>query len=293
MTSIVQAVNVILAEYNFPLTLRQIYYRLVSSNLIPNKLSAYKQLSKTLVKARENSEVDDTKIEDRARQVLKAPQCYEDPEEYVDCVKRWFKESGLDYKADLWADQDTFVEVWVEKDALSRLIEQAAKPYRVTVCPSRGYSSYTYIKRMAIDDRLSDIDKPIIILDFGDHDPSGLQMTEDLERRLVNYGEGLDIEVKRIALTIKQVKQYKLIPNPTKLADPRSQAYVAQYGDECWELDAIEPRELQRLVKDAIEEHLDREVWENSLEQEEKDRTNLTESFANATIEVKDPGGSP
>lgn len=328
--SIVQAVNAILAEYDFPLTLRQIYYRLVASGLIPNKRSAYNQLSKTLVKARENNEVNDTRIEDRARQVLKAKEGYDNPEQFTETMEKWFRGAGATYTANLWADQDAFVEVWVEKDALSRVIAQAADPYRVTICPSRGYSSYTYIKRMAIDDRLSDVDKPIIILDFRDHDPSGIQMTEDLQRRLTKYGGGiaaeiknllgvdfhglfrdsgipanitakatsdfrnehpeanvgLDITVQRVALTIDQVKQYKLIPNPTKLADPRSQAYVAEYGDQCWELDAIEPRELQRIVKDAIEGHLDRETWETSLEQEEKDRTNLKERFENATIEV-------
>jgi hypothetical protein len=336
LTSIVQAVNAILAEYDFPLTLRQIYYRLVSTNLVPNKRSAYNQLSKTLVKARENGEVDDTRIEDRARQVLRGEPGCDGPKQFTEIMEDWFRGSGKRYHADLWSNQPVFVEVWVEKDALSRVIAQAAEPYRVTVCPSRGYSSYTYLKRMAIDDRLSDVDKPIIILDFRDHDPSGIQMTEDLQRRLTKYGGGIDvaaetknlfgvdfndvlkdllgdsgipahnraealskfrkehpeasvglnITVHRVALTIDQVKQYNLIPNPAKLADPRSQAYVAQYGDQCWELDAIEPRELQRLVKDAIEERLDLEVWANSLEQEGKDRTSLIESFANATIGV-------
>jgi hypothetical protein len=185
---------------------------------------------------------------------------------------------------------------------------------------------------MAIDDRLSDVDKPIIILDFRDHDPSGLQMTEDLQKRFTRYGGGIDvgcldknflgihfsdlfagvgipanitakavsdfrkkhpeanfglnITVQRVALTIDQVKQYSLIPNPTKLADPRAKAYVAQYGDECWELDAIEPSELQRIVKDAIEEEMDLEAWAESREQEAKDRTSLIERFANTTIEV-------
>lgn len=333
--SVVEAVNKILAEYDFPLTLRQIYYRLVASSLVPNKRSAYNQLSKTLVKARENSEVDDTKIEDRARQVLEAERGYRDPEQFTETMKKWFKASGATYTTNLWEDQDVFVEVWVEKDALSRVIAQATEPYRVTVCPSRGYSSYTYIKRMAVDGRFAGVDKPIVILDFRDHDPSGLQMTEDLQRRFTRYGGGivdldfkgimgidfdsafkeltadipahikakarfdfrkehpeanlgLDITVQRVALTIDQVKQYKLIPNPTKLADPRSQAYVAQYGDQCWELDAIEPKELQRLVKDAIEEHIDGDVWESSLKQEEEDRTSLTERFANATISLKE-----
>ena len=219
------------------------------------------------MKARENSEVDDTRIEDRARQVLKGESGFPDRDQFVDAVKSWFKSYGERYKANLWADQDSFVEVWVEKDALSALIHQAAEPYRVTVCPARGYSSYTYIKRVAIDGRFSDVDKPIIILYLGDHDPSGLQMTQDLENRFAKYGEpeGLDITVKRIALTIDQVKKYRLIPNPTKFADPRSRSYVSQFGDECWELDAIEPRELQRIVKQAVEEQMDLEAWKTRL----------------------------
>ena len=118
MTSIVESVNGILAEYDFPLTLRQIYYRLVASSLIPNKRSAYNQLSNALVKARENNEVDDTCIENQARQVLKRKAAY-DPERYVEAMENWFKSAGERYNVDLWAAQPVFVEVWVEKDALS------------------------------------------------------------------------------------------------------------------------------------------------------------------------------
>jgi hypothetical protein len=253
-SEIVEAVNKILGEYDFPLTIRQIYYRLVAANLIPNKRSAYNQLSSWLVKARENGEVDDTRIEDRARQVLEAPNTFSSPEQFVEAAKHWFKRLGNSYLRDLWEDQDFSLEVWVEKDALSRVISNVIEPYRVTLCPSRGYSSYTYIKRMAIDERLSEVDKPVIILDFRDHDPSGIQMTEDLQTRFNRYGEDLAILVKRIALTIDQVRQYNLIPNPTKRADTRSPSYVTQFGDQCWELDAIEPSELQRIVRESVED---------------------------------------
>ncbi len=279
----VEAVNKILSEYNFPLTIRQIHYRLVSSGFYPNTRSSYNGLSKTLVKAREDGEVDDTRIEDRARQVIEAPEGYA-PDEYVTAVSDWFKTIGGEYQADLWANQPGFVEVWVEKDALSSLINQVVEPYRVTVCPCRGYSSYTYIKRTAIDGRLRHVTKPIIILYLGDHDPSGLQMTEDLESRLVKYGHGLNIAVKRVALTYDQVKEYNLIPNPTKKADTRSQAYVSRYGDECWELDAVEPNELQRLVRSTIEELINQEAWEAGLVQEAKDRTRLKERFSKIKI---------
>ena len=285
---IVSAVNTILGQYDFPLTLRQVHYRLVSRNFIQNTSSAYSGLSKMLVKARENGDVDDTRIEDRARQVLKAKKSYDNPEQFTEIMKNNFRSIGQAYRANLWVDQPVFVEVWVEKDALSTLLNEAAEPYRVTVCPGRGYSSYTYIKRLAIDDRLSHVDKPIVVLYFGDHDPSGIQMTEDLERRLVKYGENLNIEVKRVALTIEQVKQYELIPNRIKSKDSRSEEYSKKYGDDCWELDAIEPKELQRIAKEAIEKQLDLKMWEKSLKQEEMDRANLTKRFSNTTVTFND-----
>ena len=324
-STIVESVNKILSEYSYPLTLRQIHYRLVANGMIPNTRSAYNGLSKWPVKAREHVEIDDTKIEDRARSVITGIEGYDSPEGFVDAAESWLHELGSDYHANLWANQDVFLEIWVEKDALSQVIARAAQPFRVIVCPSRGYSSYTYIKRMAVDGRFSRVDKPIIILDFRDHDPSSIQMTEDLQRRLAKYG-GVDfasfdndlalnlnaafkdlfagagmpaaiiaksskqfgnaITVQRVALTIEQVKEHDLMPNPTKHADSRSAKYVAEYGDQCWELDAIPPDKLQKLVVAAINEHIDRDRWNAALEQEQKDQAELKERFANATIEV-------
>lgn len=179
--SIVESTNKILSEYSYPLTLRQIYYRLVANGMIPNRRSAYNSLSKWLVKARERGDIDDTKIEDRARSVITGVEGYDSPDEFVDAAENWLHGFGSEYHANLWSNQAVYVEVWVEKDALSRVIARAAEPFRVTVCPSRGYASYTYLKRMAVDDRYATVDKPIVILDFRDHDPSGIQMTEDLD----------------------------------------------------------------------------------------------------------------
>lgn len=284
--TIVEATKKILSEYSFPLTLRQIYYRLVANGMIPNKRSAYNSLSKWLVKAREDAAIDDTRIEDRSRSVIAHVNAYESPDDFVSAAKDWFHNLGSEYYADLWETQAFHVEVWVEKDALSQVIARVAGPFRVTVCPSRGYSSYSYIKRVAVDERLSAVDKPIVLLDFRDHDPSGLQMTEDLQTRFDRYADDLEIEVKRIALTIDQVKKHSLIPNPTKRVDSRSAKYVAQYGDQCWELDAIPPDELQKLVTSAIKQHIDPSRWNAALEREQKDQAALKKRFANVELNI-------
>jgi hypothetical protein len=285
-STIVEATKKILSDYSYPLTLRQIYYRLVAKGLIPNKRSAYNSLSKWLVKAREEAAIDDTRIEDRSRSVIARVSVYESPDDFVSAAEDWFHNLGSEYHADLWENQDAHVEVWVEKDALSQVVARVASPFRVTVCPSRGYSSYSYIKRMAIDGRLSAVDKPIVLLDFRDHDPSGLQMTEDLQTRFERYAKDLEIEVKRIALTIDQVKEHNLIPNPTKRADSRSAKYVTEYGDQCWELDAIPPDELQGLVTSSIKQHIDPSRWNAALEQEQKDKAVLKERFANVELDI-------
>lgn len=285
---IVDLTNKVLAQYDFALTLRQIYYRLVAMSAIPNKRFAYNSLSGCLVKARERGQVDDSRIEDRSREVLAPEDTYDDPDAFTEVMTEGFKRIGSEYYADLWANQKEYIEVWVEKDALSRVVARAAEPWRVAVCPSRGYSSYTYIKRVAVDGRFSKLpaDKPIVILDFRDHDPSGIQMTEDLATRFRRYTDR-EVVVKRVALTIEQVKKYDLIPNPTKVGDTRTANYVTLFGDKCWELDAIEPRELQRIVDEAIKEHVNMARWKRALALEVLHREALEEKFKKARISFR------
>ncbi len=277
---IVAKVNKILSQYhNTLLTLRQIYYRLVADYKLPNKRTSYNGLSRILVKARENGDVDDTRIEDRSRQVLGGDGGFASPEDYLEYKIDAF--SGNNYTRRMWDDQDSYVEVWVEKDALSRVIASAAEGFRVVIAPSRGYSSYTYLKRMAVEDRFTQYkDKQIIVLDFRDHDPSGIQMTEDLEKRLKHYCELADLpaiglRVKRIALTIDQVQQYHLDPNPVKTADTRSPEYVATYGNGCWELDALPPEVLTGMVQKAVGAEIDMSVWRASQERSLREKKEL------------------
>jgi hypothetical protein len=105
-----------------------------------------------------------------------------------------------------------------------------------------------------------------IILHFGDHDPSGMQMTEDIAKRLDMFESS--VEVHRIALTMEQVNQFNAPPNPAKMTDPRAEEYIAQYGESSWELDALEPVELARLVREHVLKYRDEERWAKSLARE-------------------------
>jgi len=264
-------VNEILGQYDFPLTIRQIHYRLVASYGQPNTRSTYNMLSRQLVKARERGAVDEVQIEDRSRAFIGGDNGFEDPESFVKTI---FDAMGSErYSRKMWTSQPQFVVVWIEKDALSRVVGRITKQFNVLTAPSRGYASYSYIK-----DALTRLpfDKPVVILHFADHDPSGIDMTRDLQSRFNRYSfNNGEIEVKRVALTHDQVLNYGLQPNPTKLADTRSNAYMAQYGNQCWELDAIEPSELQRIIKNVVESFIDVEPWNATIGQTKKDRIKL------------------
>lgn len=272
--------------------MRQIYYRLVAEYNLPNKRSSYNQLSSQLVTAREKGEVDERRIEDRTRSLLggytfsaltsegvnqyRSLAGWKDNSTFAEEAKDFFLSFWDTYELDMWQDQPQFVVVWIEKDALSRVVAEAANPCKVLTAPSRGYASFSYMRQAA---RRLPKGKPTIILHFADHDASGLDMTRDIQERFRKYGSGRTITVERIALTYEQVQEHNLIPNPTKNTDTRAKEYIAQYGNECWELDAIEPTELQRMVKEAIDNHTDLEQWKESEQQEAEDKQQLQETF--------------
>jgi hypothetical protein len=285
-SKVVELVNEILSQYTMPLTLRQVFYRLVANYNYPNRNSAYSQLSKQLVVAREREDIDETRIEDRSREFLGGDQGFDRLEEFLDYRINEFLSSPKYYYRKMWTGQPKFVIVWVEKDALSRIISSIAERYNVITAPSRGYASYTYIKQ-AIENL--PVDKEITILHFADHDPSGLDMTRDLQERFSDYFSE-DIKVEKVALTYNEVRKYNLSPNPTKTADPRAREYVSKFGNQCWELDAIEPNELQRLVSESIVKHIDAEKWNKTLEEEKQERQELEKVFSEIRKKFEEMG---
>lgn len=280
---IIPVVNEILSQYSFALTIRQIYYRLISDpyNLFSNTRSMYNSLDRMLVRAREVGEIDGKRIEDRTRQTIGGDQGWEDPDSYLDKVLEYIKSCWEKYSKEVWASQQFKLEVWIEKDALASVISETTHPFRVLVFPSRGYSSYTKIKE-ALDRLKYYRDKQIIILHLADHDPSGFDMTKDLINRFEKYGDD-SIEIKRIGLNYDQVEKFNLRPNPVKTADPRALSYISHYGEECWELDALPPNELQSIVEKEIKNYIDQKAWDAKLEEIEEEREEIRERIDEIT----------
>lgn len=261
--------NEIIEEYRadgLDLTLRQLYYQLVSRDVIPNNIRSYNNLGSTISAARRAGLVDWTMIVDRTRN-LRGLSHWDSPADIIDAISRQFRK-------DLWENQPVLVEVWFEKDALSGIFERAANPLDVPFFSCRGYASDSEVWGAAQRFRAAlDAGKEkVVILHFGDHDPSGIDMTRDIEDRIrkfatrkaeddfalfeddVDLTAFLDrIEIRRVALNMDQVRQYRPPPNPAKTTDARFRAYAARYGQSSWELDAIDPRNLAALVESNVE----------------------------------------
>lgn len=268
--AVIEQANGIIETYaaqGYDLTLRQLYYQFVSRDLIPNRQNEYKRLGDIVSKGRRAGLIDWTAIVDRTRN-LQGVSTWDSPSQIVEAV-------AAQFKYDLWEDQPYYVEVWFEKDALMGVFDRAANPLRIPFFSCRGYTSDSEVwgaaQRLARKTRGG---QNVVILHFGDHDPSGLDMTRDINDRLYLFG-ARRVDVRRLALNMDQIEQYDPPPNPAKETDSRFANYQAQHGDESWELDALEPTVLANLVKREVASVVDLELWDRQREREAQARAEL------------------
>jgi len=259
-----------LSRQGYSISLRQLYYQLVSRGEIPNSQKEYKKLGDTLSKARLAGLVDWSSLEDRGRMLRGYDGSDESPAD-------WFSGLENNYYKPWWETQENYVEVWVEKDALMGVVERPCSRHRVSYFSCRGYSSqseqYAAGKRFA---RATRDGKSCHIIHLGDHDPSGLDMTRDNQDRLDMFSEN-NVEVHRIALNMDQVEELKPPPNPAKMTDARVGGYIARYGRSSWELDALPPAYIDRIIDEKIKEFIDTDALTAVQEQEEQERQDVTE----------------
>lgn len=268
----VEQCNKIIVDYQsqgLRLTLRQLYYQLVSKNVIPNVEKSYKNLSTLVSDARLAGLMDWDAIEDRVR-VARKPGEYEDLEELVDVAVRSFR-------LPRWREQECYVELWVEKDALAGVLEPIANRYHVTLMVNRGYSSQSAMHDSSKRFRYFS-DKECILLYLGDHDPSGEDMVRDIGDRLKMFGATVD--VRKLALTMTQINEYNPPPNPAKLTDPRAFKYIEKHGDQSWEVDALPPEVLTSIIEDELDEIVDGDLMDEVKKTEEKEKVLLRKALS-------------
>jgi hypothetical protein len=295
---VIREANAIIADYaaqGYDLTLRQLYYQFVSRDLLPNRQSEYKRLGDIINDARLAGLVDWEAIVDRTRNIRALPH-WSDPAAIV-------KAAANSFAVDKWAEQPRRVEVWIEKDALVGVFEPVCEELDVPLFSCRGYTSQSEVWGAA--QRLQAYlmaGQEVVILHFGDHDPSGLDMTRDIRERLrlfllhdwISYEDerhtwtsreerkswlmrehgdsswDARLDVRRLALTWEEVERYSPPPNPAKSTDARYyRKYSEEFGHESWELDALEPAVLGQLVRDEVDTILDHDRWDASVAREQ------------------------
>ena len=255
----------ILAAFN-PMTVRQVFYQLVSRQVIENTRGAYQGVSDALVAARREGLIPWSWIEDRLRRP-RGVVMWDDLADFAESMRRW-------YRRDVWATQPRKLEVWLEKDALSGIFSDALNRYGVTLNVGRGYDGWSSIRNSA--DRFADGDN-VTVLYFGDFDPSGEDMVRSLRERLATLESTPDIV--KVALTPDDIKQYNLPPNFTKATDTRRQKHIDRFGDLSVELDALPASVLQARLIAEVEQRMDMAALAAVRAQEERERMLLVEAL--------------
>lgn len=274
--NIINHANSIIEEYqaqSYDLTLRQLYYQFVARDLIPNLQSEYNKLGSIINDARLAGLIDWRAIVDRTRNIHNNSH-WKSPKEIIDtCAEQ--------YRIDRWEHQLMRIEVWIEKDALIGVIEGICINADIAHFSCRGYVSQSEMwsasQRLL---RYINAGQKITILHLGDHDPSGIDMTRDIEDRLRMFIDGTEdffdvVDVKRIALNMDQVRQYNPPPNPAKTTDSRYDSYIRQYSSESWELDALEPSVLVGLIENEVENLRNDDIWDTAVQREEDEKKTI------------------
>jgi hypothetical protein len=262
MDGIRVAIYDVLTDDN-PMTVRQVFYRLVSSGAIAKTEMEYKQtVVRLLTEMRRDREIPFHWIADNTRWMRK-PRTYHSLQSMLKITKNT-------YRRELWSNQPAYVEVWLEKDALAGVLYQETEPWDVPLMVTRGYSSISYLHAAA--EAMADIGKPVFVYYFGDHDPSGRDITRATEAGLREFAGDAEIHFERVAVTEEQIKALRLPTRPTKKTDSRCKSFR---GGSV-EVDAIPPAVLRAIARGCIQAHID----ERRLQQ-----IQLVEELERATLE--------
>jgi hypothetical protein len=241
------------AEKANPITGRGIGYKLFTAGLIPSMAkNEMQRVYRLLKEAREEGEIPWDWIVDETRAIERVS-TWADPAEYARCVAQ-------SYRRDFWNQQPHRIQVWSEKGTVRGVLAPVLDAYAVGFLTVHGFSSATTAHDIAEDDDGRDL----IVLYVGDFDPSGMFMSEqDLPARFAKY-DGDHIKLRRIALTFPQVRGLPSFPASDKRKDPRYKWFRSNYGERCWELDAMDPNDLRDCVKWEIDRLIEPAAWQRS-----------------------------
>lgn len=280
---IIETTCEILTASKFPLTIRRLYYELISKGVIENSAKSYGSLVSKLTDARWDGDIPSPlldKIIDGGREPLRVYS-------YAS-IAAYASTAAAIYKRDRWENQAAYVELWVEKQAIVSLLEDVCRKNHVTLRPLHGFNSFTAIHQTAKD--LLDIHKNITILYLGDHDPHGYEIERDAQEQLFRMFDLLGNPAKRhavefrsrLGINAEDIGKYGILPLDVEELEKggdnfkaKRDAFIKTYGNEAAEVDGLPAEVLIQRVQDAIDDEScidDRDSWDNSLLLTESDR---------------------
>ena len=259
----------VLAE-NHPMTVRQVFYQLVSLGFITKSETEYKAtVIRLLAEMRRSEAIPFGWVADNTRWMRK-PTSFSSMEQAL-------RRTAELYRRSIWDSQDVYVEIWLEKDALSGVLYDVTARWDVPLMVTRGYPSLTFLHSAA--EAIADQHKPAYLYYFGDRDPSGLDIDRNVKDGIHEFAPFAEVHFERVAVTPEQIRAWNLPTRPTKRSDTRSRAFRG----ESVEVDAIPPGQLRDLAEQCIEGHVDRHRLAALQLAEESERELLTKMAANAS----------
>jgi hypothetical protein len=257
-----------IVEAHKPVTCRQAFYLCVTAGLIDKAEREYKNtICRLLAKMRRSERIPFDWVADSTRWQRK-PDTYGSLESALEHTADY-------YRRELWDRQDSYVEIWIEKDALAGVLYPITAKWHVPLMVSKGFSSLSYLYEAA--EAIKAVDKPAYLYYFGDHDPSGVHIDRAIERDLRNFAPDAEIHFKRMAVTVGQIKELSLPTRPTKKTDSRCKGFKGRSV----EVDAIPPATLKEIVSKCIIQHIDHEELE-SLRSVERAERGVLKTIARA-----------
>jgi len=264
MEELLQAIKNILAGEAGQITIRHLYYRLVGIGIIEKTDAAYKVLCSHLSKWRRSGEIEWSAFADNTRWHIR--------HETYNGVDDALRNTVENYRRDLWQTQSSYVEVWVEKDAIAGIVADTANSFGVPVFVARGFASLSSLYDAANTfQAATNRGRNCVIYHLGDYDPSGVAAGEAMLRAFQN-DFFVDVEFVRAAVTEEQIDRLNLPTRPTKTSDTRARRWT---GGECVELDTMPPAEIRALVEKCITQHLDLHEWEAARRTEQLERESM------------------
>src|SRR5262245_3383943 len=245
------------------MTVRQVFYQATVRGLFEKAESGYAKVQTDLTVMRRAGKLPYDWLADNTR--------WQGKPRTFNSVEQALRDTAAFYRKSLWTDASSYVEIWLEKDALAGVVLPVTSMYDVPLMVARGYASLSFLHSAA--EAINGLDVPAYIYHCGDFDPSGVNAGEKIEETLREFAPDADIEFERIAVTPEQIADWDLPTRPTKASDSRSRSFGSSVSVE---LDAIEPNQLRALVQEAIERHLPPEQFEILKAAEESERDIIT-----------------